>query len=297
MMTLAERLVPDELWGLVRPMLPRHAPHPHGGRPRTVPDRACLAGIVFMTITSTPGPLLPARELGCGSAATCWRRFAEWAEAGVFDRLHLGLLDRLGRRGFLDWSRASIDSYSLRAKRGGPRWRKSGRPGQARVQAPPSDRRIRPLAHRRCDRRQSPRQHAVRGTAGRPAFGGNPRRPAPLPASQAARRQGLRSAPLPSLPTSAWHHRTDRSAGSGVVGSARAASVAGGTVAVVAELLPTAAGALGSLLGPLLRVRGGGLLAAVLQRAAPTGLTGRRADRQPDRMLLGAPLGDDDAAL
>jgi Transposase DDE domain len=34
-----------------------------------------------MARTSTPWRLLPARELGCGSPATCWRRLTEWANA------------------------------------------------------------------------------------------------------------------------------------------------------------------------------------------------------------------------
>jgi hypothetical protein len=42
----------------------------------------------------------------------------EWAEAGVFDQLHPAVLDRLGGQGRLDWSRASLDSASVRAKRG-----------------------------------------------------------------------------------------------------------------------------------------------------------------------------------
>jgi transposase len=33
-----------------------------------------------------------------GSYATCWRRFSEWAAAGVFETLHLVLLDRLGEQ-------------------------------------------------------------------------------------------------------------------------------------------------------------------------------------------------------
>jgi transposase len=53
-----------------------------------MPDRACMAAIVFMARTSTPWALLPVGEFGCGSATTCWRRFAEWAHAGVFERLH-----------------------------------------------------------------------------------------------------------------------------------------------------------------------------------------------------------------
>ena len=72
-----------------------------------------------MARTSTPWRLLPARELGCGSPATCWRRLTEWADAGVFDRLHLVVLDRLGEQGRLDWDRAAVDTMSVRAKRGG----------------------------------------------------------------------------------------------------------------------------------------------------------------------------------
>jgi transposase len=72
-----------------------------------------------MARTSTPWRLLPAKELRCGSPATAWRRLAEWAKAGVFEQLHLEILDRLGEQGRLDWSRASVDSASVRAKRGG----------------------------------------------------------------------------------------------------------------------------------------------------------------------------------
>jgi hypothetical protein len=41
----------------------------------------------------------------------------EWADAVVFDRLHQSVLHRLGEQGRLDWSRASLDSLSVRAKR------------------------------------------------------------------------------------------------------------------------------------------------------------------------------------
>jgi transposase len=119
MTALAEELVPDELWELVEPLLPL-PPRPwYGGRRRTVPDRNCFAAIVYMARTSTPWRLLPARELGCGSPATVWRRLTEWAQAGVFDALHLEVLDRLGLAGRLNWSRASVDTMSVRAKRGG----------------------------------------------------------------------------------------------------------------------------------------------------------------------------------
>jgi hypothetical protein len=111
-----------------------------------------------MARTSTPWRLLPAREFGCGSPATCWRRLAEWAGAGGFDQLHLEVLDRLGEHGQLDWSRASVDAMSVHAKRGGPGGRKSSRPWQAWKQAPPGPRRWRAAA----DRRQRQRHQHVR---------------------------------------------------------------------------------------------------------------------------------------
>jgi transposase len=68
---------------------------------------------------SAPWALLPAKELGCGSATTCWRRFDEWATAGVFDQLQALLLDELGEAGRIDLERVSVDSFSLRAVNGG----------------------------------------------------------------------------------------------------------------------------------------------------------------------------------
>jgi transposase len=161
MTDLVAKLVPDELWEIVEPLLPPPPRSPRGGRPRSVPDRNCLAGIIYMIRASIPWELLPAGELGCGSYATCWRRFAEWTEAGVFETLHLVLLDQLGEQGMVDWSRLLVDSASLRAKRGGPRGRKSGRPWQAREQAASGHRRAGNAAGAAGQRRQRQRQPAV----------------------------------------------------------------------------------------------------------------------------------------
>jgi transposase len=72
-----------------------------------------MAAIIFMARTSTPWALLSVGEFGCGSVTSCWRRFSEWAHAGVFERLQELLLDELGAAGQLDWSRVSVDSFSL----------------------------------------------------------------------------------------------------------------------------------------------------------------------------------------
>ena len=113
---MAKPLVSDELWALVAPLLPVEPPKPKGGRPR-VPDRAALTGIIFVLKSGIPWELLP-QELGCGSGMTCWRRLRDWQEAGVWDRLHQALLDRLGDADRIDWSRAALDSASIPAKRG-----------------------------------------------------------------------------------------------------------------------------------------------------------------------------------
>jgi transposase len=112
------RLVSDELWALVEPLLPARLPAVRGrtGRPR-VDDRAALEGILFVLETGIPWKRLPT-ELGFGSGITCWRRLRAWQQAGVWDRLHQAVLDRLGQQGLLDWSRACLDSVSVRAKRG-----------------------------------------------------------------------------------------------------------------------------------------------------------------------------------
>jgi transposase len=112
-------LVPDELWEIIKPLLPPEPPKPKGGRPR-VPDRACLTGIVFVLKSGIPWELLP-QEMGCGSGMTCWRRMRDWRQAGVWDRLHRALLDCLGAAERIDWSRACLDSASIRAKKGAPR--------------------------------------------------------------------------------------------------------------------------------------------------------------------------------
>jgi transposase len=112
------RLISDELWALAEPLIPPQPPAVHGriGRPRTS-DRDVLEGIAYVLSTGIGWAKLP-RQLGFGSGWTCWRRMHEWAQAGVFDRLHQAVLDRLGERGRPDWSRASLDSVSVRAKRG-----------------------------------------------------------------------------------------------------------------------------------------------------------------------------------
>ena len=116
-------LVTDALWAVLAPLLPPEPPKRKGGRPRC-DDRAALAGIIFVLRSGIPWEMLP-RAFGC-SGMTCWRRLRDWQKAGVRASLHRVLLERLSEAGHPDWSRASLDSASVPAKRGAPR------PGQTR---------------------------------------------------------------------------------------------------------------------------------------------------------------------
>jgi transposase len=104
---MAEQLVPDEVWAAIQPLLPSKRPHPKGGRP-WIEDRAVLGGIIYVLRAGVPWRLLPAKELGCGSGMTCWRRLGDWQAAGMWEALHHRLLDWLGDDGQVDWSRAAI---------------------------------------------------------------------------------------------------------------------------------------------------------------------------------------------
>lgn len=99
-------LVPDDLWELVAPLLPpapeRRRRHP--GRLR-VPDRAALAGVLYVLRTGIAWHDVPAEAVGC-SGVTAWRRLRDWTEAGVRPRLHAALLSELRRADRWTWTTA-----------------------------------------------------------------------------------------------------------------------------------------------------------------------------------------------
>ncbi len=111
---MAAVLVTDELWERIEPLIPskpRRWTHP--GRRRIEPRRV-LSGILFVLKTGIPWEDLP-QEMGCGCGMTCWRRLHEWHEAGVWERIHRTLLNDLRAADAIDFSRAVVDSGSIRA--------------------------------------------------------------------------------------------------------------------------------------------------------------------------------------
>jgi len=195
---MAKKLLPDELWAEIAPLIPPTRARPKGGRP-PVPARDALLGILFVLATGISWERLPFEVAGC-SGMTCWRRLRAWQTAGVWETLHRRLLDKLNLAGRIDWSRASVDSSSVPAKGGRQGRPEPGRPRQAGQQAPPSGRPRRPPSRRPSDRGQPSRQQGAerprRCRAARPPEARTPAQAAP----QVARRQGLRLSPLPARP-------------------------------------------------------------------------------------------------
>jgi len=116
---MAEGLLPDELWELMEPLLPppklRRFRYP-GRSP--IDRRKVLTGILFVLRSGIPWEMLP-QEMGCGSGMTCWRYLQKWQQEGVWQKIHELLLAKLREADEIDWSRAVVDSASVRAVLGG----------------------------------------------------------------------------------------------------------------------------------------------------------------------------------
>ncbi len=116
---MAKPLVDDELWELIQPLLPPPKPRRwrYPGR-KPLRDLQALTGILFVLKSGIPWEMLP-KEMECGSGMTCWRRLRDWQEVGVWQNLHELLLAKLREADQIDWSRAVVDSASIRAVGGG----------------------------------------------------------------------------------------------------------------------------------------------------------------------------------
>ena len=115
---MAKPIVSDELWEIIKPLIPekkRRFRYP-GRKP--ISNREALTGILFVLKTGIGWEDLP-QEMGCGCGMTCWRRLQEWQKAGVWDEIHRVMLSKLRQADRIDFSRAVVDSSSVRAVFGG----------------------------------------------------------------------------------------------------------------------------------------------------------------------------------
>ena len=115
---MAAELLPEDLWAEIEPLLPPPPPpSSRGGRP-PVDNQRALRGIIFVLRYGVPWQEVPTDAFGV-SGSSCWRRFSEWTEAGLWPELHRRLLNRLGKEGGIDLQHVVVDSQSVRAVKGG----------------------------------------------------------------------------------------------------------------------------------------------------------------------------------
>lgn len=104
----------DEQWLLISDLFSDPAPDPRGGRPRA-DARLCVEGILWILRTGARWKDLPR---SFPSYVTCWRRFEQWSNAGVWDRAWRRLIKRLDEQGDVDWQEGFADGTFASAKKG-----------------------------------------------------------------------------------------------------------------------------------------------------------------------------------
>lgn len=131
--------IPDVLWARIEPLLPAGKEHPLGCHNPRVPNRHAMNAILFVLRTGCQWNALKAT--GICSSSSAHRRFLEWVEAGVFEKLWVNALVDYEEFVGVDWSFLSMDGAMSTAPLGGE---KNGtqphRSRQAGHQAQPADR-------------------------------------------------------------------------------------------------------------------------------------------------------------
>lgn len=108
--------MPDELWEKVKPFLPPGKPHPLGCHRPRVEDRKAMDAIFYHLRTGCQWKALDAT--GICSSSSAHRRFQEWTQAGVFQRLWTqGLLDYDELKG-TEWEWQAMDGAMTKAPLG-----------------------------------------------------------------------------------------------------------------------------------------------------------------------------------
>ena len=131
-------LLSDELWERIEPLLPAWPKHDPsvGGRPR-VADRKAMNGVFFVLRTGCQWNAL--NVTGICTSSTAHRRFQEWTEHGVFEKLWAAGLEEYDEVKGIKWRWQSMDGAMTKAPLGGEKNRaKPDRSGQTRRQAKPA---------------------------------------------------------------------------------------------------------------------------------------------------------------
>lgn len=218
--------IPDEAWAQMEPLLPPPPSHPLGCHRPRVPDREAMNAILLVLRTGMQWNALSAT--GICSCSSAYRRFREWAQAGVFLELWRRGLRAYDAQHGIEWEWLAADGALGKApwaasrpapipltelKRGEtiapqrgcghPARDRDGRRERKRPQAPARDARVDPDRATRANRQAAaaslprPRLRLSRSPRARRRVRLHRR----LPCSPVGRRaQSLLAAPLPPRP-------------------------------------------------------------------------------------------------
>jgi transposase len=115
---LSRRLVPDEMWALVQPLMPTPKVRPQGGGRTRVGDRAVFVAVVYVLTSGCAWRRLPV-TFGI-AVPTAYRRFVEWNGVRLWERLYDAAHRSSNGTGVADeellgWARAIRDAADARA--------------------------------------------------------------------------------------------------------------------------------------------------------------------------------------
>ncbi|UOG41395.1 IS5 family transposase [Leptospira noguchii] len=108
--------IPETIWKRLEPLLPKNKKDPSkGGRPR-LEDRVAMAAIFYRVRTGVQWRYIPPMF---GSKSTLHRRFQEWVDAGVFDKIEKEALKLYERSIKIRTKRMAADGSFAKAPKGG----------------------------------------------------------------------------------------------------------------------------------------------------------------------------------
>lgn len=109
---LSRRLVTDELWRTVEPLLPSFTSRPQGGGTAPTDARIVFTAVVFVLTSECAWRHLP-QTFGV-SQATAHRYFLAWTKAGLWQRLRRTVLEA-GPGNELEWTLDIVATALVRA--------------------------------------------------------------------------------------------------------------------------------------------------------------------------------------
>ena len=107
--------MPETLWQILEPLLPKYSQSSKGGRPRAN-LRGVASGILYLLRTGCQWKALPPQF---GSPSTVHRYFQEWTRQGIWRRFWRKCLRKYDRLQGIAWRWQSLDGATTKSPLGG----------------------------------------------------------------------------------------------------------------------------------------------------------------------------------